>query len=59
MSRRLSVITSSCLVAAIQAGSASAVKILLENGADLNAPLIYHEFVLVGTEKVCVFGVNF
>lgn len=52
--RRLPVIISNCLVEATQAGNVSAVKLLLENGADVNALLVYDEFVLVGTERVCV-----
>lgn len=47
------------MVAAIQAGNVDTVKLLLEKGVDVNTPLIYQEFVLVGTEKVCaIFGIN-
>lgn len=49
----LSVISNSCLVAAVQAGNVDTVKLLLKNGANVNAPLVYKEFVLTGAKEVC------
>lgn len=51
---RLSVVASSCLAAAVQAGNVNIVKLLLENGADVNVLLTKKSLKVYDGKEVSV-----